>query len=147
MSDFERMAEHIGWANRLLLAFIHDHGWAAYPARMLSHVVLGEATWYNRISGVPASSEVFRILPHFELDEFIDRHRHLVRRLVRDHLHDRIAYRRFTGEAHESTVSEILLHVITHGFHHRGQIVAHYSRQGMLPPAIDFITYSRSGVA
>jgi uncharacterized damage-inducible protein DinB len=144
MSDFERMANHISWANRILVTFIHDHGWNEQPARLMSHVVQAEAVWYNRITGAPADREVFRMLPRFEIEERIDRHRQVVRRLVRDSLNDRIAFRRFSGEAHEATVSEILIHVITHGFHHRGQITAHYAGEGIPPPAIDFLTYANS---
>lgn len=59
---------------------------------------------------------------------------------------DRVAaYRTSKGEAMESTLGDILLHVALHGSYHRGQIATRLRRLDLPVPSTDFIAFSRLG--
>ncbi len=55
-----------------------------------------------------------------------------------------IAYVNSKGEAFESTVGDILLHVAQHGAYHRGQIARLLREAGHTPPYTDFIQFARA---
>lgn len=54
-----------------------------------------------------------------------------------------IAYRDMSGNPHQSTASEIVLHVVNHGTHHRGQVSGFLRMLGVAPPQLDLIRYYR----
>jgi len=58
-----------------------------------------------------------------------------------------VSYRNSAGEAHASTVEEILTHVAMHGSYHRGQIALMVRAGGAVPAASDFIAFVRGGPA
>jgi uncharacterized damage-inducible protein DinB len=67
------------------------------------------------------------------------RHRHLYSDLVRGDVERIVPYTRFTGERYQSPISDILLHLVTHGAHHRGQLSAHIAATGLRPVNADFV--------
>jgi len=54
-----------------------------------------------------------------------------------------IAYKTFKGEAYTSSVQQIVLHVVNHATHHRGQIAGFLRSMGQIPPALDLMLYYR----
>jgi uncharacterized damage-inducible protein DinB len=56
----------------------------------------------------------------------------------------RIAYKTFDGVEGEGSMADIILHVITHGYHHRGQMAAFCSQKQIKPfPNTAYISYTR----
>jgi uncharacterized damage-inducible protein DinB len=53
-------------------------------------------------------------------------------------------YALFSGEPGRSTVLDMILHVYSHGFHHRGQMSALASKAGEQFPNVAHIQYSRT---
>lgn len=49
----------------------------------------------------------------------------MFRRLIGSRLPDVIHFRRGTGEEYDARVEDIIHHLLTHGYHHRGQLAAH----------------------
>ena len=68
-------------------------------------------------------------------------HRRTITRLLGEDLGRIVSYRRFTGEAYQSPVRDILLHLVLHGGHHRGQMATHVSGRGLRPINTDFIQF------
>lgn len=59
------------------------------------------------------------------------------------HFQDTCYYQTTTGESHQSRIGDIVTHVINHGTHHRGQILARLRELGQTPPSLDFIFWVR----
>jgi uncharacterized damage-inducible protein DinB len=54
-----------------------------------------------------------------------------------------IAYRDMSGNPHSSPLWQIVLHVVNHGTHHRGQVSGFLRTLGHTPPQLDLIRYYR----
>ena len=55
-----------------------------------------------------------------------------------------IAYVDFRGNSWEQPVWQIVLHVVNHGTHHRGQVSGFLRTMGYVPPPVDLHVYHRS---
>ena len=65
--------------------------------------------------------------------------------LLRTGLADReIDYLRLDGSAHRSPPRDMILHVFSHGFHHRGQMASRASALGRKLPDLSYIAFTRS---
>jgi uncharacterized damage-inducible protein DinB len=139
-----RLVGHCVWANREWLHFIakNAHG-DEWLWRRLSHIMLGERAWFQRIHGEEPGRDIWTLLSIAQLEEISARHERVYQTLLRDDLARIVAYQRFTGERHQSPVSDILLHLTLHGAHHRGQMASHASARGLAPINTDFIEYCR----
>ena len=54
-----------------------------------------------------------------------------------------LPYRDRKGNPWSDPLSAIILHVVNHGTHHRGQVSGFLRALGTTPPPLDFIAYSR----
>jgi uncharacterized damage-inducible protein DinB len=57
-----------------------------------------------------------------------------------------ITYKNLAGQTFSSPIWQILLHVVNHGTHHRGQVTAMIRQLGRTPTNLDLIRYHRSVV-
>jgi len=57
-----------------------------------------------------------------------------------------IEYRNSKGERWQSSVADVLTHVLLHGSYHRGQIASAVRAAGGIPAYTDFIHASRQGL-
>lgn len=55
-----------------------------------------------------------------------------------------VSYKDTKGNAYESRLWQILLHLVNHGTHHRGQVSGFLRAMGHTPPPVDLIAYYRS---
>jgi uncharacterized damage-inducible protein DinB len=61
--------------------------------------------------------------------------------LVATRLDEVIDFTRASGESYHARVRDVLLHLVTHGYHHRGQLASHYARKGVPYPSTDHIDW------
>jgi uncharacterized damage-inducible protein DinB len=54
-----------------------------------------------------------------------------------------VAYLTFKGEAYRTPAWQIVLHIVNHGAHHRGQAAGFIRSMGKTPPVLDLIHYYR----
>jgi uncharacterized damage-inducible protein DinB len=54
-----------------------------------------------------------------------------------------VAYRDMSGNPYSSPLWQIVLHVVNHGTHHRGQVSGFLRSLGHTPPQLDLIRYYR----
>ena len=59
----------------------------------------------------------------------------------------RVSYHDLKGNAWVSPVWQIVLHVVNHGTHHRGQVAGFLRSMGRTPPVLDLIAYYRQSGA
>ena len=153
-----RLFAHVRWADERVLdglagldATPGPREALARPTELFAHVLAAEIVWLDRIEGGAPSVAVW---PRTDLEGCRElaatarrRYAKLVDGLSPERLRESIAYRNSAGDAFESTVEEILLHVALHGAYHRGQIALDLRTSGLEPSPTDFIAFARGAPA
>jgi uncharacterized damage-inducible protein DinB len=63
--------------------------------------------------------------------------------LTDEQVFSEIEYTDLKGRSWKQPLSQIILHVVNHGTHHRGQVSGFIRALGQVPPPLDFIAYCR----
>lgn len=149
MSDyFKRLLIFNDWANREVLRAIGPAGEPEGAVRLLAHLVAAEWLWLRRLGREGRTLPVWPELTAAEIARELTPLRHEWTRFLDAgdaRLLETISYTNSKGEPWASAVPDVLTHVVSHGAHHRGQIVALFRPAGMTPPYVDFIEASRRG--
>lgn len=145
---FVRLFHYNKWANTLLLDSLASQKVSDDKIlTLMGHILSAEFVWLSRILGGPVppfplwgtyvlpdlhsmaaeSSEVWIL----ELDSQDD--------FVRE-----IHYTNTRGISYTSRKDQIMIHVVSHGTYHRGQIARMMREGGFEPVNTDYITYDRS---
>lgn len=121
----------------------------------LAHILAADRIWLRRIEGAPPA----RFLdPERDLrmealvNEWPEVHRRWLAWLDGQDgasLEGVLHYRDLKGNQHGTSLWQLVLHVVNHASHHRGQVSAMLRAMGRTPPPVDLIYYYRSlgGVA
>ena len=130
------------WANRKWIDFVFSQPeLEARPRELLGHLMVGERVWFGRIEGGDAVKVMFPILEKDELVRGFDESRNTYARLM-TRLDDVVHFRRGTGEEGHAKVMEMFYHLITHGYHHRGQLAMCFGQKGVTDyPKTDHIYF------
>jgi uncharacterized damage-inducible protein DinB len=145
------MLDHLRWADeraRESLQSLPPTSPRTESARALyAHVAAAEHVWLARLQGRAPEHAIW---PPLSLGEAatlaaqtVDALRAHVDALAPDALDAPVSYRTSTGDAHRSTVREIVTHVALHGSYHRGQIALLVREGGGVPLPTDFIVWVR----
>jgi uncharacterized damage-inducible protein DinB len=115
----------------------------------LAHIFASTRAWLARIDGEPFPGpvpEADRNLVFLEREwpPLQERWRAWATRLTDEAAGTVISYHDMKGNPWQNPVWEILLHVVNHGTHHRGQISGFLRSMGHTPPPLDLIAYYRS---
>jgi len=114
----------------------------------LVHVFAADRIWLSRVQGEsPANfvSEGDYNLHVLQIDWplIYEKWNEWAASLTDDSAQQHIAYRAMNGDPYVSTAWEIVLHVVNHGAHHRGQVSGFLRALGHAPPQLDLIRYYR----
>lgn len=149
-SHYRRLFAFDAWANGAVadgLSSVPEPPPAA--VRWLAHIAAALDLWLLRIEG---SSRAAVVWPDLALDDaraYLDTVTRALRgymaALTGDELERSVAYVNSKGESHESRVADILMHLVLHGAHHRGQIATACRTAGIEPVYVDFIHAARQG--
>ena len=148
VEDFRRLFRYEAWANEELLQMLAENPTQFLVSR-LAHITACGYIWLARLQGSEADMPVW---PEMAVAESSQKLRAL-KPLWEKYLHlldDETAgsvlrYRNSRGEF-AAKVSDILMHVITHGAYHRGQIAADLRAQGHPVRMTDYIVAAFAGV-
>ena len=136
------LVEQSLWANRQWVEFVYEHpDDEPRPRELLGHIMAGERVWFERIEGPERTGVSFPVLSREVLLRGFAENAETYRRFIAGRLSDDIQFTRASGESYHATVFEIIQHLLTHGYHHRGQLAAHYARRGVEYPNTDHINY------
>ncbi len=137
-----RLLDQSLWANRQWVEFVYSRpDPEVRPRELLAHLMLGERIWLERIAGQQRTPAVSPLMSKDELLQGFIENAETFLQLIRFRLRDVIHFRRDSGEEYHARVEDIIHHLLTHGYHHRGQLAAHYARAGINYPNTDHINF------
>lgn len=138
------------WANREALASLAKARVVTPRAlRWMAHTLATERLWLGRLKEDPTPLAAW---PELSLEQcraeavavprlwqsYLDR-------MIPEGLTQSVAYTNTKGESWANDVQDILLHVVLHSAHHRGQIASDLRAAGSTPATTDFIHCVREG--
>ncbi len=152
MTDWKKLFTYDAWANHETLGSLRSAASPPAKARkVLAHIVGAERLWLWRIER--RGSEAPAVWPELSPEEceagFEDlavRWRALLPGLSDGKLASPVAYVNSRGEKWSSALEDVLMHVVLHSVHHRGQIAAEMRDAGYEPAYTDFIHAVRQGL-
>lgn len=115
----------------------------------LVHIFAADRLWLQRVQGTPQNTFIRpedRQLATLR-KEWPDLHRRWKEwagSLTDESVLARISYSDLKGNPWEQPLWQILLHVVNHGTHHRGQVAGFLRSMGHTPPALDLIAFYRA---
>jgi uncharacterized damage-inducible protein DinB len=114
----------------------------------LAHVFAADRIWFSRIQGSSPDSFINpedRRLPALEKEwpSLQQRWKEWAAPLTDQGAQAKIAYRDMKGNPWAQPLWQILLHVVNHGTHHRGQVSGFLRAMGHTPPPLDLIAFYR----
>jgi uncharacterized damage-inducible protein DinB len=146
-----RLFKYDNWANEQVLLSLQDHlGFegSERAVEYLAHIAGSQQMWMNRING--KSLDDIQIWPDYGLPEALQQLKTLNqqwKQLIganKNKLDKIISYTNSKGTPYDTSLSDILYHVIIHGQHHRAQIAKLLRNAKIDPPATDFIFFTRT---
>ncbi|MDZ7660405.1 DinB family protein [Fodinibius sp.] len=146
-----RLFEYDNWANEQILLSLQDNlsfEESEKAVEYLAHIAGSQQMWLHRIKGKSLGD--IKIWPDYGLPEALQNLKTLNqqwKQLIstgQDNLDKIISYTNSKGISYETTLSDILYHVIIHGQHHRAQIAKLLRNANIDPPATDFIFFTRT---
>ncbi|MCO6429641.1 MAG: DinB family protein [Deltaproteobacteria bacterium] len=115
--------------------------------QLISHIVAAERIWLDRLVGARSETTVW---PDLTMQECLarihanaDSYGQFFSTLTPEKLSSKVRYTNQRGDTFEDGVSNILLHVLSHGAYHRGQIASSIKRSGGVPAQTDYIFFTR----
>jgi uncharacterized damage-inducible protein DinB len=113
----------------------------------LAHVFGADRVWLLRVTGRPQHglTDADRELPTIQRDwpAVHDGWREWSSGLTDESLLTVLDYTDLRGNPWKQSLWQIVLHVVNHGTHHRGQVSGFLRSMGHTPPALDLIAYYR----
>jgi uncharacterized damage-inducible protein DinB len=144
----ESLIEQMHWANARMIEALQSRAGSELPPNMLrlaGHILTAESLWINRMLGRDYVRNAFLEIAIPEMAAKNDANRNDFLGLVQGDTSRRMDYQLINGTPMNSSIDDILLHVSTHGFHHRGQMAALARQHDWTFPDTSFISYSRRG--
>jgi uncharacterized damage-inducible protein DinB len=137
-----RLVEHSVWANLEWVEAVYSQADPEErPREVLGHLMAGERAWFERIEGAQQTFTMFPLLSRDELVRGFTANADTFRRLIHSHLEEVVHFRRASGEEYHARVADIIHHLLSHGYHHRGQLAGHFARSGVAYPNTDHINF------
>jgi uncharacterized damage-inducible protein DinB len=114
----------------------------------LVHIFAADRVWLYRVSGGPNPgfvSDADRSLAVLEQDwpAVLERWRLWAADLTDESVLAPLDYTDLKGNPHRQPIWQIVLHVVNHGTHHRGQAMGFLRAMGRTPPPLDLIHFYR----
>lgn len=143
-----RQFAYNAWANQEVLAGMRASEGDVRSRQLMGHILAAESLWLERIRQQPQALPVWPTLAMEECGAFAvemaSRWRDFL--ATKPDLSQTISYKNSKGEPWQSTVLDVLTHVLTHSAYHRGQIASHTRQSGKTPAYTDFIHAVRQGL-
>jgi uncharacterized damage-inducible protein DinB len=116
----------------------------------LEHMYVADALWFSRVAGEPFAKISDVPIPgslqelEKEWTNLLDRWIRWIGQLRSNNFGMEVGYTNSQGVPYRTPLWQIVLHLVNHSTHHRGQVIAMMRQAGMKPPGTDLIMYYRS---
>ena len=155
------LQDHIGytaWASARLLQAAKELGPEELERDFLTadksvlgtllHIYFADRLWLARIKGEPFPgmlTDEERTLAHLQTawPELYERWREWAASLTGESPAREVTYRDLKQNQWKQPLWQIILHVVNHGSHHRGQVSGFMRSMGHTPPPLDLAAYHR----
>jgi uncharacterized damage-inducible protein DinB len=149
--------DYTAWASRRIVdaaarlspeELNHDFKTADHTVlETLVHVFAADRVWLMRLQGQPQhfitdADRSMHVL-QTEWPALMQRWKQFASGLTEEQAQARIAYKDFEGNPWERPLWQLVLHVVNHATHHRGQVAGFLRTMGHTPPALDLTAYYR----
>ncbi|PAU63730.1 DinB family protein [Pseudomonas indica] len=158
ITHLERMLTYHGWAYRRLLAAVEPLGEDAWKAPCglffgslhgtLNHLAVADRIWLARVRGQPAPFarlDAEAAASRTELADYLAEGVQAWLQFLDQHddvsLAAHLDYRNMRGEPFRKPLADIVLHLVNHGTHHRGQMSAALTAMGQPAPVLDYLYF------
>ncbi len=119
----------------------------------LVHIYQADSAWVGRIFGNP-DSQTNTYPPKAELNELasdwfvlLDQAVEWSGKLSEAEWGGVVSYKDSRGNAHQTALLPIIMHLVNHGSYHRGQVSQLLRQSGQVPPSTDLINFYRQAFA
>lgn len=114
----------------------------------LVHIFAADRIWLDRVTGAPNTTFVAdadRNLSALQngWPALLDRWQAWAASITDDNVTGEIAYSDLKGRQWKQPLWQLVLHVVNHGTHHRGQVAGFLRSLGHAPPPLDLIYFYR----
>lgn len=114
----------------------------------LAHIFAADRVWLGRIQGNPPprfldESEKSVDVLRSEWPRIHEGWTQWLAQQTNESLEQPLHYKDLKGNAYQTPLWQVLLHVVNHATHHRGQVSAMLRAMGHTPPGVDLIFYYR----
>jgi uncharacterized damage-inducible protein DinB len=118
----------------------------------LAHVFAADRVWIGRIQGAPPATF---LEPHEADLAYLREHwprlhsrwREWAAQQSAESLATPLVYHDLKGNRYSQPLWQVVLHVVNHATHHRGQVSGFLRAMGVVPPPLDLIAYYRTQAA
>jgi uncharacterized damage-inducible protein DinB len=117
-------------------------------AGTLGHIFAADRVWMARVEGVTLKAFISpedRELDYLQREwpALLDRWRKWAAGFTDETTLECATYRDLKGNEWSTPYWQIIMHVVNHGTHHRGQVAGFLRAMGKIPPPLDLIAYYR----
>jgi uncharacterized damage-inducible protein DinB len=114
----------------------------------LLHIYGGDVIWIERVHGASLTARPYDDQATLETLQSAwppvwERWKQYVAGLTPETADAEVAYVTFKGDAFRTPAWQIILHIVNHGTHHRGQVSGFIRAMGKTPPVLDLTHYYR----
>jgi uncharacterized damage-inducible protein DinB len=115
----------------------------------LVHVYAADRIWLGRIEGNPPArflvpeQDMHLAVLKSDWPALLERWKQWGALLTEDSIHRDISYKSTKGDAFVTPTWQIVLHVVNHGTHHRGQVSGFLRAMGRIPPSLELTAFYR----
>jgi uncharacterized damage-inducible protein DinB len=115
----------------------------------LVHIYAADRIWLARVQGEPRTSFVDPadrdfVLLQAEWPALLQRWKLWLRDFTDDDVQRPITYHDMKGRPYAQPAWQIIMHLVNHGSHHRGQVSGFLRSMDHTPPPLDLIAYYRA---
>ena len=115
--------------------------------RWLNHILNAQANWYNRCGEDVYTRGVWELVPNDQLmkdaNDFHQAWMSLISETEESEFERMVDYQNSKGTSFQSSLQDILAHIVNHGTHHRAQVAARLRELGIAPPPTDYVFWVR----
>ncbi len=118
----------------------------------LVHVYAADRIWLGRIKGNPPArflvpeQDMHLAVLRSDWPALLERWKQWAALLTEESIHRDISYKSTKGDAFVTPTWQIVLHVVNHATHHRGQVSGFLRAMGHIPPSLELTAFYREAL-